>query len=242
MKTVLCVDTADFALHFALFELERKHALFTHQAPVAQQWTHSALLVPLLKEALAQSHTALGDLSRVYLNIGPGSFTGLRASLSMVRCLGQFLPTLELYTVNRFQWKMALLEASHSLRVDRVCVGFDARRFQQYRAIFERTSLKGWQVQAPPELLGDEAVFNALDPHTLYVANSTVLGRYTGLTPSLDEATLLANRPLALWRAAELFEIAPTPWHLLDALYLQEPSITPNPKPAPEFKWDYSNA
>jgi len=242
MKSVLCVDTSDFALHFALFEREHRQALFTHHASVTQQWTHSALLVPLLKDALAQSHTTLGDLSRVYLNIGPGSFTGLRASLSMVRCLGQFLPTLELYAVTRFQWQMALLEASDGLRYNRVCVGFNARQNQQYCAFFERNTQGLWALEDSPKLVGDESVFNALDPHTLYVANSTVVGRYTGHTPSVDEATLLANRPLALWRAGDLFEIAPTPWQTLDALYLQEPSITPNPKPAPVFKWDCSSA
>ena len=235
MKTVLCVDTSHFALHFALYDAETQALLFRYEAPVSQQWTHSALLVPLLQDALAQSQTTLDELSRAYLNVGPGSFTGLRASLSMLRCLGQFLPTLELYAVNGFQWQVALLELNEGTDFQKISVGLDARRFQQYNSVFHRNEAGQWQASRPPNLLADERVFETLDAQTLYLADAAVLGRYSGDAPTLDESTLTGDKPLALWQAGMLFEISPTPWQALDALYLQEPSITPNPNPPTAF-------
>ncbi|MFN7311704.1 MAG: tRNA (adenosine(37)-N6)-threonylcarbamoyltransferase complex dimerization subunit type 1 TsaB [Vampirovibrionales bacterium] len=235
MKTVLCVDTSHFALHFALFEAETQALLFRYEAPVAQQWTHSALLVPLLQDALAQSQTTLDELSRVYLNVGPGSFTGLRASLSMVRCLGQFLPNLELYAVNGFQWQVALLELNEGTDFQKISVGLDARRVQQYNGVFHRNEMGTWQASRPPSLLADERVFETLNAQTLYLADASVLGRYSGDAPTLDESTLVGDKSLALWQAGVLFEVVPTSWQALDALYLQEPSITPNPNPPTAF-------
>ncbi len=235
MKTVLCVDTSHFALHFALYDAETQALLFRYEAPVSQQWTHSALLVPLLQDALAQSQTTLDELSGAYLNVGPGSFTGLRASLSMLRCLGQFLPTLELYAVNGFQWQVALLEMNEGTDFHKISVGLDARRVQQYNGVFHRNEAGLWHASRPPELLADERVFETLDAQTLYLADASVLGRYSGEAPTLDEATLVGDKSLALWQAGVLFEVVGTPWQALDALYLQEPSITPNPNPPKAF-------
>ena len=234
-KTVLCVDTSHFALHFALYEAETQRLLFRHETPVAQQWTHSALLVPLLKEALAQSDSTLADLSSIYVNVGPGSFTGLRASLSMVRCLGQFLPDLALYAVTAFQWRMAMLEENVTASFRQISVGLDARRFQQYNDVFHRDVMGKWQSSHCPKLCSDDLVFARLDAETLYFADTSVLDRYTGDTLSLDEATFKGDKSLALWQAAWMFAVLPTSWQALDALYLQEPSITPNPNPPPVF-------
>ena len=55
MNASLCVDTADFALHFTLVHAQEDSVLFHHEALLDQQWTHSAVLVPLLQKALTHA-------------------------------------------------------------------------------------------------------------------------------------------------------------------------------------------
>ena len=285
MKTLLCVDTASFALHFALYEADSKRLLFQHQAFISQQWTHSALLVPLLKNALQEAQSNLQDLSAICVNIGPGSFTGLRASLSMVRVLGQFLPNLKIFAVNGFQMHLARLldESREGLPFQNVVIALDARRQQQYMAYFTQQDSGGWQAQVQG-LFSDESVFAQLKQDTLYYADTACLARYSGASPThliepifMDSRmegfqgktngfegvyTKVHNRKTAcfntesthygihenrflaaenakmteaLWRAVILFDIEAVAWQDLEALYLQDPHITPNPNPPKAF-------
>ncbi len=244
MKTLLCVDTASFALHFALYEdldedlhdADSKRLLFQHQTAVAQQWTHSALLVPLLEKAIQESETDVQDLSAICVNVGPGSFTGLRASLSMVRALGQFLPNLKIVPVTGFQMHLARLlnETPNILDCQAIAIALDARRQQQYMAYFTQNNSGKWTTQAQG-LFSDEAVFAQLADSTLYYADTACLARYAGNSPTHLLEAQNAKMTDALWRAVILFDIEAVAWHALDALYLQEPHITPNPNPPKAF-------
>lgn len=51
----------------------------------------AAKLIPLIQEAMAEAQCAFTDLGLIVTNVGPGSFTGLRISLSAARGFGSSL-------------------------------------------------------------------------------------------------------------------------------------------------------
>ena len=58
--------------------------------PLAQkEWegSHSEVITEILTRLLTQSQVTLSDLERIYVGIGPGSFTGLRVAVNMARAL-----------------------------------------------------------------------------------------------------------------------------------------------------------
>ncbi|XVJ50622.1 MAG: tRNA (adenosine(37)-N6)-threonylcarbamoyltransferase complex dimerization subunit type 1 TsaB [Vampirovibrio sp.] len=245
MNAALCVDTADFALHFTLVHAEDDRILFHHEALLDQQWTHSAVLVPLLQKALTHAGLDMDDLRHIYVNLGPGSFTGLRASLSLVRTLGQFLPNLQIYGVNTFQIRHAMIPLEQRQAYDTFAFGIDARRQRQYYACLHSVG-ETWQWVTPPCITSDDTVFEAQASNTLLILDEPCLERralHQPLYPVpvdvpsvMSRALLKESHPLAMRQAVQSFKILPTPWQALEPLYLQEPHITPNPRPAVPFE------
>lgn len=63
---------------------------------------HSAVLLPQIQTALSQSCHTMTDITRIAVNIGPGSFTGLRTGVTTARTMGQFMP-VTVYAFNAFE-------------------------------------------------------------------------------------------------------------------------------------------
>ena len=49
--------------------------------------THSAVLLPMIEDLLKAAKTALGDIGLMAVTVGPGSFTGVRIGVSLVKGL-----------------------------------------------------------------------------------------------------------------------------------------------------------
>ncbi len=50
---------------------------------------HSAYLIPKIRDILKQNNIKISDLDAIGVNIGPGSFTGIRAGITIARVLAQ---------------------------------------------------------------------------------------------------------------------------------------------------------
>ncbi len=50
---------------------------------------HSAYLIPKIRDILAGNNLFIKDLNAIGVNIGPGSFTGIRASVTIARVFAQ---------------------------------------------------------------------------------------------------------------------------------------------------------
>ena len=50
---------------------------------------HSAYLIPKLRDVLKKNNYGIKDLGAIGVNIGPGSFTGIRAGITIARVLAQ---------------------------------------------------------------------------------------------------------------------------------------------------------
>jgi len=125
MGTLLAIDTAAPRLQLAMLRTPDRVDTLVEDMATGQ----AERLFPALGELLATAGIAYGDLTRIAVTTGPGSFTGLRIGLSAARGLGLALgiPVLGM---------PSLLALSLPARCDAVAVLLDARRDEAYFQTF----------------------------------------------------------------------------------------------------------
>lgn len=93
---------------------------------------HSVTLFPMLEAMLHNHKLQLKDLDEVVVGIGPGSYTGVRIGVSVVKMIGYVLPHLRIYTVS----SLALLASSSSSKW--ILASMDARRGNAFMAYYQQ--------------------------------------------------------------------------------------------------------
>jgi len=177
--------------------------------PCSEYRYHSAILIPRI-EAMVKSQ----DLSVVAVNLGPGSFTGIRTGLTVARILGQFLG-ITCYGFNTFE------VLSVAFAPEPVTILLNAFRGQHYRAALQ-TSATGevtWLLQ--PEVLPNSSLTPLTTPHCLMEASLQDKIQIPN-TQVIDENQLFTPEAMNLF----LSHRTPIPWADLKPLYLQLPNIT----------------
>ncbi|MBZ0215737.1 MAG: tRNA (adenosine(37)-N6)-threonylcarbamoyltransferase complex dimerization subunit type 1 TsaB, partial [Fimbriimonadaceae bacterium] len=112
-------------------------------------------LVPMIARVMAAAELSFGDIDRIALTIGPGTFTGLRTGLATARGLGlaSGKPVTGVGTLRALAWDFA----SDFHRPDDLSGPFgiviDARRGQVYMQLFN----------SPVDCLGDPDVYSIAD-------------------------------------------------------------------------------
>ncbi len=91
--------------------------------------THAAQLIPRLEKLLAGADMRPGDVSAVYVSVGPGGFTGLRVGIAAARTLAQAVPDMECVAVPT---ALALAQNVRDMKWDNLGVAFDAGRGRVY--------------------------------------------------------------------------------------------------------------
>jgi tRNA threonylcarbamoyl adenosine modification protein YeaZ len=247
---LLCIDTSGSQMMLALYNVSR-HNVASGQLPtciyqetlsVQSQRSHSALLIPHIQSALASLSIDVKQLGGIAINIGPGSFTGLRSGISTARTLGQFLQ-IPVYAFNLFE-----LYTTTDSHVPTACL-LDARKNQAYAAVLQPAPWGGSgqssspssplvSLQPPQLLLLEELpLFIELitaNPH--WVVSASLKKRLANhVAPELinvfEDRMLFTPERMAILcqQAPEAFQIA---WQDLLPLYLQEPNATLR-KPVP---------
>ncbi|SHM82797.1 tRNA (adenosine(37)-N6)-threonylcarbamoyltransferase complex dimerization subunit type 1 TsaB [Ruminococcus flavefaciens] len=82
---LLGIDTSGKTASAALFDSETE--LFLAQSTVYTQKTHSQVIMPMVKDVLAQAGKELSDLDGIAAANGPGSYTGLRIGVAAVKAM-----------------------------------------------------------------------------------------------------------------------------------------------------------
>lgn len=82
---ILGIDTSGKTASAALFDTETE--LFAAQSTIYTQKTHSQVIMPMVKDILAQSGRTPGNLDAVAVAAGPGSYTGLRIGVAAVKAM-----------------------------------------------------------------------------------------------------------------------------------------------------------
>lgn len=84
---ILSIDTSDSKI--AKIELtvnDKKHLITSDSRRISSQ-----TCLVLIDKIIAQGDTRLEDLTEIKVNVGPGSFTGLRVGVSIANALAYFL-------------------------------------------------------------------------------------------------------------------------------------------------------
>lgn len=94
--------------------------------------THSSTLLGLVRQTLSGARLPLGDIDRLAVSVGPGSYTGLRIGLSLVKGLAAAhdTPCVGVPTLLSLAYNLAPRDGI-------VCAVLDARAGQVFAALFE---------------------------------------------------------------------------------------------------------
>jgi tRNA threonylcarbamoyladenosine biosynthesis protein TsaB len=133
---LLAVETTSAVATAALF---RDGSLVEERAADAGK-KHAETILPLIDELLEHNDVAISDINLFAVDIGPGSFTGVRIGVSLVNALA-FATGKPIVPINAL---LALYEASGE-REQPVCTLIDARNGNVYAALYQA----GQEVIAP---------------------------------------------------------------------------------------------
>ncbi|MFQ5927854.1 MAG: tRNA (adenosine(37)-N6)-threonylcarbamoyltransferase complex dimerization subunit type 1 TsaB, partial [Terriglobia bacterium] len=135
----------------------------------------TAALVPAIRDLCRSVGWSPNQLDLVCVDIGPGSYTGLRVGLACAKTLA-FAAGAALATAESLEVTAHNAEASESL----VEVAFDAARGQVFAGRFRRTR-DAWSARQPVRIVAAEDWARQLDPSTLVLGPA--LARYRELLP-----------------------------------------------------------
>jgi len=125
---LLALDTTSSVATAALF---RDSALVEERAADAGR-KHAETALPLIDELLEANGVSIGDIDLFAVDIGPGSFTGVRIGVSLVNALA-FAMGKRIVPINAL---LALCEASGEQEMP-VCTLIDARNGNAYAALYQ---------------------------------------------------------------------------------------------------------
>lgn len=125
---VLAIDTSTDYLSLAILRGDNVTAKFHKKADMR----HSVLLVPMIDKLLKSSRLKLKDIDCFAISIGPGSFTGLRIGVTVVKGLAFALkkpivavPTLDVIANNVKDF------------IGVICTALDARKNKVYACLYK---------------------------------------------------------------------------------------------------------
>ena len=204
-------------------------------------------LMPMVKDVLAQARVGAWEVRRIAVTVGPGSFTGLRLGLSLVRTFAQVTgcPTVPVGTLEACAWGMheewMASAASGEERPVVVCPVLDARKGQVFAAAWRvRPGGQGLQLLDEPRPLDPAAAGSWLLERVRDRGEHVVLAGGSGLDayPAIPEAAgglVVASRDAARVHARDVALVgagARGPVSLVDfgdlvPLYLRAPDVQP---------------
>nr|WP_321404124.1 tRNA (adenosine(37)-N6)-threonylcarbamoyltransferase complex dimerization subunit type 1 TsaB [uncultured Desulfobacter sp.] len=190
---LFALSTAEQGASMALFEdktLIFESSLFSRQ-------THSKGLLPMIEQAVeSRQGLSVNQIDGFIAAKGPGSFTGLRIGISMVKGLARAVskPCGGVSSLDGIAFRFCHSHAP-------VCVMMDARRNEVYSAIYRFQH--GQLIQKGPEMVcSPEAVIDQAGPDTLFVGSGSkvyrekIAGRTAGRavfsSPSMDGVSACA--------------------------------------------------
>ena len=86
-KAILYIDTSNNKKTEVVLTSDGKKQEFSQ---TSNSWTSQNLL-PLIQKVFIQKHLTLKDVTEIHVNVGPGSYTGLRVGIAVANTLGWLL-------------------------------------------------------------------------------------------------------------------------------------------------------
>jgi len=183
----------------------------------------SSTLLPKLTKMLERTQNTLQSITQVVVNIGPGSFTGIRTGVSIARLLGQFMP-VTLYGVSAFE----TLAAAEAFRGQSVTVILDAFRQQHSRAtlLVDAKGRVTWLSQ--PVVCPNASLQEADCEADVVLVAPSLRGKLPPVSCALtwlESGLVFTPEPMAFLSEHQP-EVYQTPWQDFRPYYLQQPHVT----------------
>ena len=197
---------------------------------------HAEMLIPMIDELLRGAGLRMGDLTRLAVTIGPGSFTGARIGLSAIRGLklALGLPVVTLTSLTVLAYRAETLLEGGALGVTRagaaLVAAMDARAGRVYAEAFGQSlaePIAPAQLSTPSELAqsltGRRVIAVGSGGPMLAEAIAAAGGEAVAILPQLQPHA----RHLALLADEAPLTLA------LDPLYLRDTDAKPMAVPVP---------
>ncbi len=152
---VLAMDTSAVTASCAI----RNEKGIIAQSELRNGLTHSQTILPMITDMLKNAHISLDEIDLLAVNVGPGSFTGVRIGVAAVKGLAftRNIPCAAVSTLESMVYPLRGLPIAGI-----VCAVMDARRGQVYNALF---SVEGGSVErlAPDRAISIEDLKKELE-------------------------------------------------------------------------------
>ncbi len=165
------------------------------------QPSYSKYLLQMVDQVLKEGEARLNDVDGFAVTIGPGSFTGLRIGVSLLK--GFILATEKPFVgVNSLE---ALAGTVDSPGIP-VCAALDARKQEVYAAVFQKNN-DGLRLLLNESALAPEALCERIEVPTLFIGNGAQ--RYRDVfRKSLGDRFVEPAAPAKISTAASVAQLA----------------------------------
>ena len=142
MALILLIETSTKSCSVSL---SSENKIIACKEEVNEQYSHAEKLTVFITELFKTQDFTIKDLDAVAVSKGPGSYTGLRISVSTAKgfCYALDIPLISVSTLKAMAFGMAQKEKS-----DLYCPMIDARRMEVYNAFYNSTNKEIRGIQA----------------------------------------------------------------------------------------------
>ncbi len=130
-----------------------------------EQNYHSAYIIPTIKEILKENKILIKDINAIGINIGPGSFTGIRAGITIARVLAQQF-NIKLIGIE----SLKILSFLNNSEKEYSLVLTDARKNKVYTALYKKSG----ETVFCPKLEDKENIFTYINEHTQIITDKSI--------------------------------------------------------------------
>jgi len=217
---ILAFDTSYEVMHVTLGQNDT--VLDSRMVGNTEQGYNSAYLISTIADVMQKNNLKMQDVGALGVNIGPGSFTGLRACVTVGRVLAQQLE-IPVVGIPSFQ----IYSMLNSKKEKTFCI-MDARRGKAYAGIYNKNSdpvmnpcameyEESFDIAKSEEffIISDSRMVKKLEENNLTGVNFQETGVDYGFFLLKQTLKHLKNQP------KEDFN-----WRNLKPLYIQPPPIT----------------
>ena len=180
---------------------------------------HSAFFMPTLQKILKENNILIKDIDAIGVNIGPGSFTGIRAGITIARVLCQQTNT-KLIGIN----SLKILSKINTSNTKTIVI-LDARKNRVYYAEFENNN-----TIIEPTLIEKDELINKIDKNAFIITDKSIgefLSEQEIKTIQYEENDDNIGLYLSEIITEELKNSSDDfHWAKIKPLYIQQPSIT----------------
>lgn len=185
---------------------------------------HSAFLISTIKEILKEQNFTPQDVGVIATNIGPGSFTGIRACTTVARVFAQ-ASGAKVAGISSLEILSRLNDGAGAAPDSSTLVALDARKDMAYVAVYENKQ----EILAPQAMLLEDLKGFIAEGRQFVVADDKLAPILIPIAPdgiSYQQSDKNLGKFLAEIAYEKLQKGCETDWRKLHPLYIQPPPIT----------------